>query len=99
MKTRRDFLRTAAAGAMLPALPRIACAQAYPSRSVRIIVGVSAGGTTDISARVVAQWLTTRMGQPFVVENRPGGATSRRKPWCARRPTVTPCFGRTPRML
>ena len=76
MTTRRDFLRTAAAGAMLPVLPGIARAQAYPTRPVRIIVGVSAGGTTDISARVVAQWLTTRMGQPFVVENRPGGATN-----------------------
>jgi len=76
MTTRRDFLRAAAAGAMLPALPGIARAQAYPTRPVRIIVGVSAGGTTDISARVVAQWLTTRMGQPFVVENRPGGATN-----------------------
>jgi tripartite-type tricarboxylate transporter receptor subunit TctC len=76
MTNRRDFLRTAAAGAMLPVLPGIARAQAYPTRPVRIIVGVSAGGTTDISARVVAQWLTTRMGQPFVVENRPGGATN-----------------------
>jgi tripartite-type tricarboxylate transporter receptor subunit TctC len=76
MTSRRKFLRLAAISALLPALPRISVAQSYPARPVKIIVGVSAGGTTDISARVVAQWLTNRMGQPFVVENRPGGATN-----------------------
>jgi tripartite-type tricarboxylate transporter receptor subunit TctC len=74
--SRRRFLRIAAATAALPTLPRAAFAQSYPTRSVRIIVAISAGGTTDILARLVAQWLTNRLGQPFVVENRPGGGTN-----------------------
>jgi tripartite-type tricarboxylate transporter receptor subunit TctC len=75
--SRRNFLRTAAAAAALPALPNAAATQAaYPNRSVRIIVAISAGGTTDILARLGAQWLTNRLGQPFVVENRPGGGTN-----------------------
>src|SRR5262245_61925557 len=68
---RRKFLRLAGAVA-LPALPRIAKAQAYPSRSVRIIVGQAAGSGSDIAARLLGQWLSDRLGQPFVVENRPG---------------------------
>jgi tripartite-type tricarboxylate transporter receptor subunit TctC len=74
--SRRRFLRIAAATAALPLLPGVAVAQSYPTRTVRIIVAVSPGGTTDILARLAAQWLTTRLGQGFVVENRPGGGTN-----------------------
>jgi tripartite-type tricarboxylate transporter receptor subunit TctC len=75
--TRRHLLSIAAATAALPALPRVALPEAaYPSRSVRVLVAVTAGGTTDLAARIMAQWLSNRLGQPFVVENRPGGATN-----------------------
>jgi tripartite-type tricarboxylate transporter receptor subunit TctC len=69
---RRQFLRLAAGAAALPALSWIACAQAYPSRPVRIIVGFAAGGAPDILARIFGQWLSERLGQPFVIENRTG---------------------------
>jgi tripartite-type tricarboxylate transporter receptor subunit TctC len=69
---RREFVRLAAAAAVVPALPRLASAQAYPTRMVRIVVGFAAGGGVDITARLIGQWLSERLGQSFVVENRPG---------------------------
>jgi len=69
---RRGFLQAAAGGAALAALPRRAVALDYPTRSVRIIVGYGAGGAPDILARLVGQWLSDRLAQPFVVENRTG---------------------------
>ena len=67
---RRNFLQLAAGAAALPAVSCFAWAQAYPSRPVRIIVGFAAGGPADILARLMGQWLSERLGQPFVVENR-----------------------------
>src|SRR5882762_7132185 len=69
---RRRFLHLAAGAAALPALPRIACAQAYPSRPVRIVVGLAAGTSPDLFARLIGQWLSEHLGQAFVIENRPG---------------------------
>ena len=70
---RRRFLRLAVGVATLSATTRVARAQAYPSRSVRILVATTAGGATDLAARLVAQWLADKLGQSFFVENRPGG--------------------------
>src|SRR5262245_5548506 len=73
---RRRFLHLAAGAAALPAVSRIAWAQAYPTRPVRIIVGFSPGGTTDIISRLIGQWLSERLGQQFVIENRPGASAN-----------------------
>jgi tripartite-type tricarboxylate transporter receptor subunit TctC len=72
---RRRFLHLAAGAAALPAAARIAWAQTYPSRPVRFMVGFGAGGAPDILARLMGQWLSDRLGQPFVVENRVGGSS------------------------
>jgi tripartite-type tricarboxylate transporter receptor subunit TctC len=71
---RRKFLHLAASAAALPAVSRVGRAQAYPTRPVRIIVGFAAGGPSDIVARLIGQWLSERLGQPIVVENRTGAA-------------------------
>jgi len=73
---RRDFLSLAAGAAALPALPQIAQADSYPSRPVRVIVGYGAGSTPDIIGRLIADWLSQRLGQAFVVEDRPGAGTN-----------------------
>jgi tripartite-type tricarboxylate transporter receptor subunit TctC len=70
--TRRNFLRLVAASAALPALPRFARAQSYPTRPVHIVSGFAAGGGVDITARLIGQWLSQRLGQNFVVEDHPG---------------------------
>ena len=71
---RRQFVHLAAGVAALPVTSRIARAQAYPSRPVRLIVGFPAGGTNDVHARLIAEWLTRQFGPSFIIENRPGAA-------------------------
>src|SRR6266705_7213841 len=71
-RLRRRFLRLAVGAAALPAVSRIARAQTYPGRPVRILAGFAAGGGVDITARLMGQWLSERLGQPFVTENRTG---------------------------
>src|ERR1700682_5311379 len=74
--SRRRFLHLAAGAAVLPVLSRTAWAQTYPRRPVRLIVGFPAGTSADILARLMGQWLSERLGQPFVVENRPGASSN-----------------------
>jgi tripartite-type tricarboxylate transporter receptor subunit TctC len=73
---RREFLHLATAAVALPATSLVALAQAYPTRAVRIIFGFPAGGGSDAIARLMGQWLSERLGQPFVIENRPGNVTN-----------------------
>jgi tripartite-type tricarboxylate transporter receptor subunit TctC len=73
---RRRFLHLAAVAAALPAVSRIARAQTYPTRAVRIVVPFAAGGSTDIIARLIGQWLSERLGQQFVIENKPGAGSN-----------------------
>ena len=73
---RRQFLHLAAGAAVLPTVSQIAHAQSYPNRPVRLVVGFAPGGGNDITARLMGQWLSERLGQPFVIENRPGAGTN-----------------------
>jgi tripartite-type tricarboxylate transporter receptor subunit TctC len=87
---RRKFLHLAAGAAALPAVSRVTWAQAYPSRPVRLIVPLAPAGASDITARLIGQWLTERLGQQFVIDNRPGGGgKSAPRPPCARPQTAT----------
>ena len=73
---RRRLLQLAAGAASLPAATRNSFAQAYPARPVRVVVPVAAGGANDVTARLIGQWLSERLGQQFVIENRPGAGTN-----------------------
>jgi tripartite-type tricarboxylate transporter receptor subunit TctC len=73
---RRRFLQLAAGAAVLPAVSSIAKAQTWPARPVRLVIGYTPGGSADLTARLMGQWLSERLGQPFVIENRPGGGTN-----------------------
>src|SRR5215470_2962930 len=73
---RRRFLRLAGAALAAPAITATARAQAYPTRPVRWVIGFPAGGSTDIVSRIIGNWLAERLGQPFIIENRPGGGTN-----------------------
>jgi tripartite-type tricarboxylate transporter receptor subunit TctC len=73
---RRQFLHLVGGTAMLPAVSHVAKAQSYPTRPVRIVIGFTAGGNFDLTARLISQWLSQRLGQQFIVENRPGAGTN-----------------------
>jgi tripartite-type tricarboxylate transporter receptor subunit TctC len=73
---RRRFLYLATAAAALPSLSQMATAQSYPTRPVRFIIGYPPGGSADLTARLLGQWLSERLGQPFVIESRPGASTN-----------------------
>ena len=73
---RRAFLKSVAGAVALPAMKRIAWAQTYPARPVRWFVGLAAGGSSDLFTRLIAQWLSERLGQQFIIENRPGAGSN-----------------------
>jgi tripartite-type tricarboxylate transporter receptor subunit TctC len=85
-RSRRSFVQLVAAAAALPALPRTARAQAYPNRTVRIVVGFPPGQAIDIVGRLIADWFQQRLGQSFIVENRPGAAANIATEMVARSP-------------
>ena len=93
--SRRRLLRSAVATSALVAATASGYGQGYPARPVRIVVGFAPGGFADIVARLIGQWLSERLGQPFVIENRPGAGdqSCRPRPSCARRQTATRCSG------
>src|SRR3954451_2728368 len=73
---RRQLLKLAASAAALPVAGRLAHAQAWPSRPLHIVIGYPAGGSTDLIARIIGNWLSQRLGQPVIIENKPGAATN-----------------------
>src|SRR5262245_61969669 len=73
---RRNFLHLAASVAALPTVSRFACAETYPTRPVRLIVPIAPAGAADILARLMGQWLSERLGQPFIIDNRPGAGNN-----------------------
>ena len=93
--SRRRFLHLAGAAAVLPSAPRFACAQSYPARPVHLIVAFPAGSAPDIIARLAGQHLSKRLGQQFVIENRPGAASNIGTEYVAKaapdRPVTKPC--------
>src|SRR3981081_3067478 len=88
---RREVLNLAVGVAALPAFSRTARAQNYPTRPVRIIVGFPAGGASDITARMLGQWLSERLGQQFIIENRPRAGTNIGTEAVAKSPTCSRC--------
>jgi tripartite-type tricarboxylate transporter receptor subunit TctC len=89
---RRQFLKLIAGAFTVPAVSGIASAQAYPARPVRVIVGYAAGGASDIAARLIGQRLSERLGQAFIIENRPGAASNLATEQSSTlRPTATRC--------
>jgi tripartite-type tricarboxylate transporter receptor subunit TctC len=76
MKPRRQLLRLVAGGAVLATVSRVAWSQSYPARLVRIVLGLAPGGSVDIVTRLIGQWLSERLGQPFIIENRPGAGSN-----------------------
>src|SRR5215471_8482204 len=74
--SRRHFLQLASGATALPATSRLARAQSWPSRPVRLIIGYTPGGSADLTARLMGQWLSEKLGQSFIIENRPGGGTN-----------------------